>query len=62
MLWNAIQVATWLGTASRAVEKWAKQGIIPCIALPNGTFVFDPEDVLKWVLSRKQQPREAASA
>lgn len=42
------QVAGWLGTTTSKVRKWAKSGFLPAIALPDGSYLFDPAALATW--------------
>ncbi|MBU0637644.1 MAG: helix-turn-helix domain-containing protein [Planctomycetes bacterium] len=43
------QVEAWLRLPRGSVLRWARQGLIPCIRLPNGEFRFDREALARWV-------------
>ena len=44
-----LQVARWLVLRPAQVRKWAKQGIIPALILPDGSMLFDPSEVAHWI-------------
>ena len=46
-----LQVATWLGVAVDKVRRWAMAGTLPCIILPDGSFLFEPAEVSQWLKS-----------
>jgi hypothetical protein len=46
-------VAEWLLTTTRAVLRMARAGEIPCVTLPDGSLVFDAEDLAGWLEQRK---------
>ena len=50
-------VAMWLSLPRRKVTAMAREGTIPCYALPCGEFVFDETEVAAWL---RRQKREAA--
>jgi excisionase family DNA binding protein len=52
-LLNESQVADLLGLTARQVIKLARCGELPSVHLPGGEIRFDPEDICRWVESRK---------
>jgi hypothetical protein len=42
-------VGAWLTMPIRQVERMARQGLIPCRKLPDGTFVFKEQELATWV-------------
>lgn len=43
---NASGLGDMLGVRAATICRWARQGHIPKITLPNGRFVFDKNEVL----------------
>lgn len=58
---NDLQVSDRLDVTPAQVRRWAKRGIIPCIVLPDGSFLFDPADVAAWVQSLRRGPTTDAA-
>jgi excisionase family DNA binding protein len=52
-LLNESQVADLLGLTARQVLKLARRGELPSVRLPDNEIRFDPEDIFRWVESRK---------
>jgi predicted site-specific integrase-resolvase len=44
---SAAEIGCLLGVRGTVVRKWAKQGKIPKLTLPNGGFVFDSKAVIE---------------
>jgi hypothetical protein len=53
-------VARWLSLPTSRVVNLARQGKIPCIVLPGGEMVFDPDELAQWLnalrTERKGEP------
>lgn len=43
---DAAEMGDRLAVRSSSVRRWARQGLIPALVLPNGRFVFDPNAVV----------------
>ena len=48
-LLNPKQLASRLGVSTRRVNEMLRQGILPCVRLPNGEVRFRAGDILKWL-------------
>jgi excisionase family DNA binding protein len=48
------EVGELLRLSSRQVEKLAKRGEIPSIRLPDNEIRFDPDEIRRYIESRKQ--------
>lgn len=46
-------VADWLSLSVRQVERMARRGALPAVELPDGSLVFDAEDLAAWLRRRK---------
>lgn len=53
-------VGHWLAMTARNVKRLAREGVLPHISLPTGDIVFEPEEISRWVESRKVRSKEAA--
>jgi excisionase family DNA binding protein len=54
-LWTAHEVAAYLCLTARRVLRLARDGAMPCMRLPGGEVMFDPEELAEW-LSRCRTP------
>jgi len=52
---NAGEIGDLLGVKAEHVRRWARQGKIPKLILPNGKFVFDPNAVIDELKSSNQE-------
>jgi hypothetical protein len=57
-LMTASDVADWLRQTSRRVERMARRKEIPCVQLPDGSLVFDQDDLAIWLETRKATAQE----
>jgi hypothetical protein len=48
-LLTSAEVAGWLLMAPRRVERMARDGKIPAVKLPDGSFLFDPDELRAWL-------------
>jgi hypothetical protein len=48
-LLTAQDVALWLALPTGRVERMARAGQIPCVTLPDGSVVFDQEELAGWL-------------
>lgn len=57
-LLKAKEVAAMLGVSTRAVQQWARDGLIPCIHLPGTKLIrFDADRVRQWYMSGCPRPQ-----
>jgi len=49
MLWDTFDVACWLQVPTRSVEAMARAGAIPSRRLPDGSLIFDPDELAAWL-------------
>jgi hypothetical protein len=54
-LLSPADVADWLNLSVRQVERMAREGQLPGIPLPDGSTVFDQQDLVGWLERRKQE-------
>jgi len=54
-LLDAYDAAEMLLLSTRRVRALARDGQLPHIVLPGGEIRFDPDDIRKWVETRKQR-------
>ena len=52
-LWSTSQAAAFLGVHAKTVLAWTRTRDLPCVRLGN-RLRFVPDDVLRWVLARKE--------
>lgn len=52
-LLTEVEVAGVLRIPTRRVARLARDGRIPSITLPDGSVVFDQEDIRAWIVARK---------
>jgi hypothetical protein len=58
---TAAEVASWLVLTTRAVERLARDRAIPAVQLPDGSFLFEPAALARWIKSRRTGgPTDAA--
>jgi hypothetical protein len=50
---TAAEVGAWLVLTTRAVERLAKDRAIPAVQLPDGSFLFEPAALVRWIESRR---------
>jgi excisionase family DNA binding protein len=50
---TAAEVASWLVLTTRTVVRMAKERTIPAVELPDGSFLFEPEELAEWIRSRR---------
>jgi hypothetical protein len=48
-LLTPMDVGMWLSLPTRDVKRMARRGEIPCLTLPSGDLLFDPEELAAWV-------------
>ena len=53
-LWSAEQVAKFIGRSSKWVYRMALEKRMPHISISAGTVRFDPNDIKRWIESRKE--------
>jgi predicted site-specific integrase-resolvase len=53
-LCTAQEVALWLTCPTRQVIRWAKEGRLPCITLPDGERMFDPSELAAWMQAQRK--------
>jgi hypothetical protein len=56
-LWTADQVAAYLCLRTRRVMQLAREGVLPCVRLPDGDVMFDPASLAEWIDSRRVPAR-----
>ena len=56
---DAEEAATWLALSRRVLIRMARNGQIPCFALPSGDFVFDRTEVQEWLNGQRPERAEA---
>lgn len=61
-LLTEFEVGRILRMPSRRVARLARNGIIPSITLPDGSVVFDPEDLLAWINAQKSETPTSPSS
>jgi excisionase family DNA binding protein len=61
-LLTPVDVAEWLSLSARQVERMARRGEIPALALPTGDLVFDKSELLMWLDRLRDQPPEVLHA
>ena len=54
LLIDTAEVAAWLSVPRRKVIAMARNGFMPCYALPCGEFVFDEHEIRNWLLAQKR--------
>jgi excisionase family DNA binding protein len=55
-LWNAAQVAEFLGVSQKLVYRMAAEGRLPSIQITErGAVRFNKADIVQWVESKKRQ-------
>ena len=54
-LWTAQDVSFWLCCPTRQVLRWAKDGKLPSIKLPDGELVFDPAELSDWLTKQRAE-------
>ncbi len=59
---NAAEMGDRLGVRSCSIRRWARQGLIPALVLPNGRLVFDPDAVVAALRRRGAMSSEEARA
>jgi hypothetical protein len=52
---DANDVANWLSLPRRKVIAMARDGTLPCYALPCGEFIFDEKEVADWLRKQKRE-------
>ena len=50
---TAAEVASWLVLTTRAVERMAKDRVIPAVQLPDGSYLFEPDALAEWIRCRR---------
>jgi hypothetical protein len=51
-------VADWLNLSVRAVKGMARRKEIPCVQLPDGSVIFDEQDLASWLEAHKVDRQE----
>jgi len=54
LLLDESEVADLLGIIPSRVRRLARQGVIPCILLPDDEIRFDESDLYEWIDHRKR--------
>jgi hypothetical protein len=52
-LLTPMDVSAWLSLPVRQVERMGRRGELPAVELPDGSLVFDAEDLAGWLRRRK---------
>jgi len=61
-LLTSADVADWLSLSARQVERMGRRGELPAVELPDGSLVFDAEDLAAWLEARKAGAPAAVAA
>jgi hypothetical protein len=60
-LLNSLDVSDWIFMPARRVERLARQGLIPCVILPDGSLLFERAELERWLAGLRNR-REATDA
>ena len=61
-LFDTHDAARFLCTTPRNLRRWVDKGLVPVIRLSPRVLRFDPDDLRRWVASRKQTAAQAFNA
>lgn len=57
-LWTTREVAAYLCLPRRRIAHMARDGLLPCVQLPGGEMMFDPQELAEWLARCRRPSRE----